>query len=115
MKQTIASLLQSALQQLQSSALLPPELKPQVRVENSKDKAHGDFASNIALTLAKPAGLPPRKIAEMICGALQNTPTRIISKTEIAGPGFINFFVNEDSRFQIINEVISQGPELRTY
>src|SRR5690606_23098227 len=64
-------------------------------VENTKDKSHGDFASNIALMLAKPAGLKPRDLAEKLIAALPADAA--ISKVEIAGPGFLKFFQNTDA------------------
>jgi arginyl-tRNA synthetase len=68
-------------------------LNPEFNVERTKDKSHGDFASNLALTLAKPAGCNPRKIAEQIVEFLPANGA--IEKIEIAGPGFINFFLDE--------------------
>jgi len=64
-------------------------------VENTRDKSHGDFASNIAMMLAKPAGLKPRDLAEKLIAALPQDAQ--ISKVEIAGPGFLNFFQNSDA------------------
>src|SRR5690606_5257902 len=57
-----------------------------------RDKSHGDFASNIAMMLAKPAGLKPRELAEKIQAALPADEQ--ISQVSIAGPGFLNFFQN---------------------
>jgi arginyl-tRNA synthetase len=109
MKQTIADLLQSAISQLQAEQQLPSDLSLDIKVDNTRDKSHGDFASNIALTLAKPAGMPPRKIAEMICKIVTVSGHKDINKTEIAGPGFINFFVNEARKFEVIDQIIQQG------
>src|SRR3546814_6219079 len=58
-------------------------------------RSHGDFASNIAMMLAKPAGLKPRDLAEKLIAALPQDAQ--ISKVEIAGPGFLNFFQNSDA------------------
>ncbi len=92
MKDTIRQLIQQALSQLASEGVLPEGLSPAIQVENAKDKTHGDFASNIAMMLAKPAGLKPRDLAEKLIAALPADPQ--ISKVEIAGPGFLNFFQN---------------------
>jgi arginyl-tRNA synthetase len=92
MKDTIRQLIQQALSQLVSEGVLPEGLSPAIQVENAKDKTHGDFASNIAMMLAKPAGMKPRDLAEKLIAALPADPQ--ISKVEIAGPGFLNFFQN---------------------
>lgn len=92
MKDTIRQLIQQALTHLIAEGVLPEGLTPAIQVENARDKTHGDFASNIAMMLAKPAGLKPRDLAEKIIQALPVDPQ--VSKVEIAGPGFLNFFQN---------------------
>ena len=92
MKDTIRQLIQQALTRLTADGVLPEGLSPAIQVENARDKTHGDFASNIAMMLAKPAGLKPRDLAEKIIAALPADPQ--VSKVEIAGPGFLNFFQN---------------------
>nr|WP_314491432.1 arginine--tRNA ligase [uncultured Pseudomonas sp.] len=92
MKDTIRQLLQQALTQLVTDGVLPEGLSPAIQVENARDKTHGDFASNIAMMLAKPAGLKPRDLAEKLIQALPASDD--VSKVEIAGPGFLNFFQN---------------------
>ncbi|APC19951.1 arginine--tRNA ligase, partial [Pseudomonas protegens] len=92
MKDTIRQLIQQAITQLVTEGVLPEGLTPAIQVENTRDKTHGDFASNIAMMLAKPAGMKPRDLAEKIIAALPAHED--LSKAEIAGPGFINFFQN---------------------
>lgn len=92
MKDTIRQLIQQAITQLVNEGVLPEGLSPAIQVENSRDKTHGDFASNIAMMLAKPAGMKPRDLAEKIIAALPADEN--VTKTEIAGPGFLNFFQN---------------------
>ncbi|MFJ4372397.1 arginine--tRNA ligase [Pseudomonas japonica] len=92
MKDTIRQLIQQALTRLTSDGVLPEGLTPAIQVENARDKTHGDFASNIAMMLAKPAGMKPRDLAEKLIAALPADPQ--VSKVEIAGPGFLNFFQN---------------------
>lgn len=92
MKDSIRHLIQQALNRLTDAGVLPAGLTPAIQVENTKDKSHGDFASNIAMMLAKPAGLKPRELAEQLIAALPADPA--IAKVEIAGPGFLNFFQN---------------------
>jgi arginyl-tRNA synthetase len=95
MKDSIRHLIQQALTRLTTEGVLPEGLSPAIQVENTKDKSHGDFASNIALMLAKPAAMKPRELAEKLIAALPVDPQ--ISKVEIAGPGFLNFFQNSDA------------------
>ncbi|MGH2421400.1 arginine--tRNA ligase [Pseudomonas canadensis] len=92
MKDTIRQLIQQALTQLVNEGVLPEGLTPAIQVENTRDKTHGDFASNIAMMLSKPAGMKPRDLAEKIIAALPADES--VTKAEIAGPGFINFFQN---------------------
>ena len=92
MKDSIRNLIQQALTRLTAEGVLPEGLSPTIQVENTKDKTHGDFASNIAMMLAKPAGMKPRDLAEKLIAAMPADPQ--ISKVEIAGPGFLNFYQN---------------------
>ncbi|MFF7707555.1 arginine--tRNA ligase [Pseudomonas sp. NPDC007930] len=92
MKDTIRLLIQQALAHLVAQGVLPEGLSPVIQVENTRDKSHGDFASNIAMMLAKPAGMKPRDLAEKLIAALPESEQ--VSKVDIAGPGFLNFFQN---------------------
>lgn len=92
MKAHIQQLLEQAIVSLQTQNILPEDIQPRIVIDRTKDKSHGDFANNLAMMLAKPAKQNPRALAELIT---QNLPTSdLILKTEIAGPGFINFFIN---------------------
>ncbi|MFA5679108.1 MAG: arginine--tRNA ligase [Pseudomonas sp.] len=90
MKNLISQLLASAIHTLQSEGVLPSDISPNIQVETARDKSHGDFASNLAMTLAKPAAMKPRDLAEKIIAALP--PSEAVAQVSIAGPGFINFF-----------------------
>lgn len=107
MKDHIAELITSALNALIADGSLPSDIAPRIQIDRTRDKSHGDLASNIALTLAKPAKKPPRDLAQQICDALPASPQ--LSKTEIAGPGFINFFLNEAAASQVIKDILEQG------
>ncbi len=107
MKHRITNLIEQTLRNMQTTGKLDPSLKPKVHVEHTRDKLHGDLASNIALTLAKAVGRKPRDIAQSICDCMP-TATDII-KTEIAGPGFINFFVSPSANQSIINSILQAG------
>ena len=107
MKEHLSELIAQALGNLADAGDLPADLQPTIQLERTRDPAHGDLASNIALTLAKPAGAPPRDLAAKICEALPNSPQ--VEKTEIAGPGFINFFLTDASSAAVINTILEQG------
>ncbi|EPC01710.1 arginyl-tRNA synthetase [Litchfieldella anticariensis FP35 = DSM 16096] len=107
MKDTIISLLDEALTTLKQQGELPQDIAPTIKVDATKDKAHGDYATNLALMLAKPAGKKPRDLAEALVAALPASSA--VDKTEIAGPGFINFFATTDAAAQIIPAVLDAG------
>jgi len=92
MKALIQDLLEQAVTSLQEQQILPADVQPRITIDRTKDKSHGDFANNLALMLAKPAKQNPRALAELL---VKNLPaSELVIKTEIAGPGFINFFIN---------------------
>ncbi|WP_355659569.1 arginine--tRNA ligase [Halomonas salifodinae] len=107
MKETIIALLDEALATLKQQGVLPAEASPTIKVDPTKDKAHGDYATNLALMLAKPAGKKPRDLAEALVAALPESAA--VSKTEIAGPGFINFFAATDAVAQVVARVLESG------
>lgn len=109
MKQQVAELLVEVLAVLKQEGILPEEASPRVTVENTRDKTHGDFATNLAMMLTKLVGKPPREIAEMIVARLPQN--RAVVKVEIAGPGFINFFINEAAKLDIVETVLSEAAE----
>ncbi len=104
MKDHIASLIDAAISRLIEDKQLPGDIQRHIQIDRTKDKSHGDLASNIALTLAKPAGRPPRDIATLICKALPDSDH--LERTEIAGPGFINFFVSSTSSQAVITDIL---------
>jgi arginyl-tRNA synthetase len=109
LKPLIESLLKRAL------AALPQELVPEaarsgvsVEVESTRDAQHGDFASNLAMRLAKASRQNPRKLAEALISALPASES--IARVEIAGAGFINFFLKDDAYHREIGKILSEGP-----
>ncbi|MBW3568157.1 MAG: arginine--tRNA ligase, partial [Proteobacteria bacterium] len=95
---------------------LPAELLPaearrdiDIQVDRTRDRAHGDFASNIALALAKPARRKPREVAQALVDELPVSD--LVIKTEIAGPGFINFFLSQDAYAAEIRNVLGRGAD----
>lgn len=104
MKQHIEQLIQTALEQLVKTGELAVVIPP-IQIDNTKDKQHGDFACNVALILAKSAQRKPRDVAELI---VQHLPASAnIAKTEIAGPGFINFFLAPNAFYSVIPAILA--------
>lgn len=104
MKSQLSVLLGDAVARLVAEGVLPAGTAPEIRLDATKDKAHGDFATNLAMMLAKPAGKPPRAIAEALVAALP--ANAIVTKVDIAGPGFINFFLAQDSQFAAVRRIL---------
>jgi arginyl-tRNA synthetase len=107
MKDTIAGLLGEALNTVIAERGADIEA-PDVQIERTRDPSHGDLASNLALAAAKRLGMAPRALAEALCAALPDNDA--VARTEIAGPGFINFFLSRDSQAGVIRQVLEQGP-----
>ena len=94
MKQIIQETLTSIVDNFKNEGLLPAETTTRIMVENTKDKKNGDYATNLAMLLAKPMKMKPIEIANLIVKAIPQNDK--ITKVEIAGPGFINFFVSKN-------------------
>ncbi|MBA2778100.1 arginine--tRNA ligase [Billgrantia kenyensis] len=107
MKETIISLLENAIATLKQQGTLPADTSPTIKVDPTRDKAHGDYATNLALMLAKPAGKKPRELAKALIAALPHSDA--VEKVEIAGPGFVNFFAATDAAAQVVREVLDSG------
>ncbi len=107
MKAELAALISSALEQLVSQGTLAdmPEAPPQI--DHPKDPAHGDLSCNVAMVMAKRAGLAPRDLAQQVIDALPINA--LIASADIAGPGFINFFINPERHTEIISRIFSEG------
>lgn len=106
MNTAIQAALDHAVQTLQQEGVLPSDWNNTSNLTRTKDRSHGDFASNIAMIGSKAAGMKPRDLAEKVLAALPEVAD--ISKAEIAGPGFINFFLNADQRFAILDQIQAQ-------
>jgi arginyl-tRNA synthetase len=104
MKEQLQELLIQSLEVLLREGVIS-DLPSEVRLDHTKDKAHGDYATNVALVLAKQAKCAPKVLAEKIIAKLSDSS--LIKKTEIAGPGFINFFLSEASNSAVVTEILS--------
>ncbi|QQK65356.1 arginine--tRNA ligase [Cobetia sp. cqz5-12] len=107
MKETIIELLGQALETLKADGTLPADASPQIKVDPTKDKSHGDYASNLAMMTSKAAGMKPRDLAEKLIAALPASDA--VSKVEIAGPGFLNFFADTGAVADIVRRVFSES------
>ena len=107
MKQTIHDLIAAALAELQQGELLSADYQFNIQVTATKDRSQGDFASNIAMTLAKVAGKPPRELAGLIVDKISAQDS--IKKIEVAGPGFINFYLASDASQSVVNQILQQS------
>ncbi len=103
----LKELVDKALLDLKRDGFIPDTVEPVVHFDRTKNPEHGDFASNVALTLAKPLGKPPRNIAQAIIDEL--VPSPHVEKVEIAGPGFINFHLNKHSQRQVVKKILKKG------
>ena len=92
MKEHIRQLLEQTVAKLIAQGDLPADVTPRIQVDNTKDKAHGDLATNLAMLLAKLAGKNPRELAQLLIANLPASDR--VAKVEIAGPGFINFYLD---------------------
>lgn len=107
MKEHIEELLAQSLLHLQREGVLPAESEPAIQLERTRSPEHGEFATNLAMGLSKSAGMPPRELAQAI---IDHMPmSRQVDRLEIAGPGFVNFFLNHRALTGVIKDVLRQG------
>ena len=107
MKQEIEQLLRAALARLQGG-LLPADISlDNLGVERTRDAANGDFATNLAMRLARQARKPPRELAQAIVAAMEDDPA--VERVEIAGAGFINFFLAPQAQADVVRRVHELG------
>ncbi|MGE4570190.1 MAG: arginine--tRNA ligase [Gammaproteobacteria bacterium] len=108
MKEQLQELLIQSLSALLAEGVIS-ELPTQVRLDHTKDKAHGDYATNVALMLSKQAKCAPKVLAEQIIAKLSDSS--LIRKTEIAGPGFINFFLSAATNNAVVTEILTSADD----
>jgi arginyl-tRNA synthetase len=106
LKEQLEQLIGQALEALSAGGDLPTIDNAVIQVTPSKEKAQGDFACNVALANAKAAGMPPRQLAQRLVDAIKSD---WIERIEIAGPGFINFFLQAGLNQSVVQQVLEQG------
>ena len=104
MKQQLTELIEHAVQNLLKSGVLPEMEIPEPQVTIPKERQFGDYATNLALTLSKKAGIPPRDLADALIRELGDGKGLIL-RSEIAGPGFINIFVDQAGMFRVLDTI----------
>ena len=108
MKEKLSILLEEAIKVSSEKGLLKIEETPSPGIEPTKEDAFGDYASNVAMVIASKVKTNPRKVAEIIVDHLDDRDG-ILEKVEVAGPGFINFFLREDVWVGLLEDVEKQG------
>ena len=104
----LREMIMDALGVLVAEQAVPAVPMPDFTIEIPADKSHGDFAANTAMVCAKAFKMPPRKIAELITEKVQMEGT-MFEKTEVAGPGFMNFFLGRKWFSQVVENVLEEG------
>jgi arginyl-tRNA synthetase len=105
----ILDCVRAVIDALVADGALPTHVEgSRVHVEPPRDAAHGDMATNVALVLAKEAGIAPRALAETIAGKLRGDPR--IAQVAIAGPGFINLTLSRDIWIAALQSALRLGP-----
>ncbi len=108
MKQQLHDLVLQAFAALQHDHTLPADLEaPDFVIERARNREHGDFATNAAMLLARPARRNPRELAQALVAALPTSER--VDRVEIAGPGFINFFLSPAAYHAEIGQVLDRG------
>jgi arginyl-tRNA synthetase len=106
-KDHLRELVLQALLDLRRAGQLPAGAEPSFVIERSKSREHGDYATNVALLLAKAAGRKPRELADALAAAVPRS--QHIAKVEVAGPGFINFHLNQACRLGTLRRVFEHA------
>ncbi|NNK37393.1 MAG: arginine--tRNA ligase [Xanthomonadales bacterium] len=109
MKEHLEELLAQSMLHLQREGVLPSGDEPEIQLERTRSPDHGEFATNLAMVYAKPAGKPPRELAQAIIDRIPRS--RQVDRMEIAGPGFINFFLQRCALTGVLKDVLRQGED----
>jgi arginyl-tRNA synthetase len=109
MRKKLETLIQQAVVTLKKEGVIAEDININATLERTRDAQHGDFATNLAMILAKPAKMNPRQLAEKLVATLPEDSAVI--KVEIAGPGFINFFMDSSAQADIVKLIHEQGAD----
>ena len=103
----LSQAIQAALQGAVDDGALAVSVPDEVRVERPRSAGHGDWSTNVALQLAKPAGMPPRDVATVLAGRVSEIAG--VAKVDIAGPGFLNITLDAASAGELARAIVDQG------
>lgn len=105
----LASLVTATVTDLVASGRLglPPEMRISAKVERPKNRDHGDYATTVALALARAAGMPPRQIGQILAEELERSPA--IARAEVAGPGFVNITLETATQGEVAARIVLEG------
>ena len=101
-KNHLADMMRAALK-----SVAPDQIDATILLERPKQAAHGDFSCNLAMQLARSMKRNPRELAQLLLSEIPKSP--LVSKTEIAGAGFINFHLLPSAKLEVIRNVLEQG------
>ena len=107
MKAHLKELLDEAVLDLKRQGVLPEDATPELTIERSRNPEHGHYATNLAMVLARAARMKPRDLAGKLLHEIPESPH--VKRVEIAGPGFINFFLADRAFQQVVLDVLDAG------
>ncbi len=110
MKQALVRLLEKSIRTGIDQGVLPPSAPTRIEVELTKDPGHGDYASNVAMILAAQAKKNPREVAKILSERIEDRDG-LLDRVEIAGPGFLNFFIRKTGFAGLLETVDRQGEQ----
>ena len=105
----LAALVQAAVRSAVDGGDFTGDVPDEVVVERPKNSAHGDYTTNVALRLAKPAGRPPREVAELVAARLRTAGG--VAEVDVAGPGFLNITLDADSLGAVAQQIVAAGAD----
>ena len=108
----LSAAIRAALGDAVAAGQLTVPIPAEIRVERPKSRDHGDWATNIALQLAKPAGMPPREVAQILADRLTGVPG--IASVDVAGPGFLNITLDAASAGELARTIVEAGQSYGT-
>jgi arginyl-tRNA synthetase len=108
MKKTLTELMSDSIRRCMDKGLLNSREIPPLILESPKERSHGDYATNIAMVMTAGEGKSSQEVARIILSQLEDED-EVIEKTEIAGPGFINFFLKEEVWYSVLEEIDLRG------
>ncbi len=103
----LSAAIRACLRDAVAAGELSVPVPAEVRVERPKVREHGDWSTNVALQLAKPAGRPPREVAEVLAGRLGDVPG--VKSVAVAGPGFLNIVLDAAAAGELARSIVTEG------